>query len=209
MGLSASSRHRSVIFFHLCRELSRLGYELVKTVVLVGMMGAGKTAVGTALARKLEVPFVDQDDEIQRASNSTISEIFRDYGEAFFREKETQVLERLLSGPPCVLSTGGGAFMSERNRGLIEELGVAVWLNASVELLWSRVKHRDTRPLLRTSNPLATLKEIFAERTPVYALAAIHVKAVPGRSVDEMADSVLSTLSEHPEILKADQNVPR
>jgi len=106
------------------------------------MMGAGKTAVGTVLARKLGVDFVDQDEEIERAANRTIAEIFRDHGEAFFREKETAVLARLLQGPPCVLSTGGGAFLALRNRELISAHGVAVWLRAELNLLWARNEGR-------------------------------------------------------------------
>lgn len=176
--------------------------NLKKTVVLVGMMGAGKTAVGTAVARHLNVPFIDQDDEIQRASNNTIAELFSQYGEAFFREKETQVLSRLLQGPPCILSTGGGAFLSERNRDLITEYGAAVWLKADLPLLWSRVRHKTTRPLLLTDNPHATLKALCEARNPVYALAPIHVRSESGFSVEDMAQRVVSTLRTHPDILK-------
>ncbi|MEV8465565.1 shikimate kinase [Fluviibacterium sp. DFM31] len=186
-----------------------LAQELKKTVVLVGMMGAGKTAVGTAVARKLGVPFIDQDDEIQAAANSTISEIFQTYGEAFFREKETQVLARLLAGPPCILSTGGGAFMSERNRDLIAASGVSVWLNAELNLLWARVRYRDTRPLLRTENPYETLKTLFEARTPVYAKAAIHVSSFSNYSVDDMANAVIRALTEHPDILKVTNHACR
>ncbi|WP_238547694.1 shikimate kinase [Meridianimarinicoccus roseus] len=178
--------------------------RLHKTVVLVGMMGAGKTAVGTALARRLGVPFVDQDDEIQRAANRTIAEIFRENGEAFFREKETKVLERLLAGPPCVLSTGGGAFLAERNRDLIAARGVAIWLRAELNLLWARVRYRSTRPLLQTENPFETLKGLYEARTPIYALAPIHVQAFSNYSVEDTAQAVVDTLARHPDILTED-----
>lgn len=185
-----------------------MAYELKKTVVLVGMMGAGKTAVGTALARKLGVPFVDQDDEIQLAANRTIAEIFSEYGEAFFREKETRVLERLLGGPPCILSTGGGAFMSDRNRDLIAAQGVAVWLNAELNLLWARVRHRTTRPLLQTENPYETLRTLYQARSGIYALAPIQVQSLSNYSVDDMAEMVIRTLARHPEILEGTQVEP-
>lgn len=175
--------------------------ELRKTIVLVGMMGAGKTAVGTAIARKLGVEFIDQDDEIERAANRTIAEIFRENGEAFFREKETKVLGRLLEGKPCVLSTGGGAFLAERNRELIAARGVAVWLNAELNLLWSRVRYRTTRPLLQTEKPFETLRSLYEARTPVYALAPIQVLSLSKYSVDDMAQAVIRTLAEHPGIL--------
>ena len=176
-------------------------HKLKKTVVLVGMMGAGKTAVGTALARKLNVRFVDQDDEIEAAANSTIAEIFRDYGEPFFREKETQVLGRLLQGPPCVLSTGGGAFMAPVNRELIAARGVSVWLKADLELLWQRVRHKNTRPLLRTADPKGTLARLLAQREPVYALAQLAVEAEPKLSIEQMAQKVAGALQAQPGVI--------
>ena len=120
--------------------------RLKKTVVLIGMMGAGKTAVGTALARYLVVPFLDSDDEIVSAANRSIAEIFERDGESFFRAREAEVLARLLRGTPCILSTGGGAFLAQGNRQMIHEAGVSVWLRADVELLWQRVRHKATRP---------------------------------------------------------------
>lgn len=113
--------------------------KLKKTVVLVGMMGAGKTAVGNALAKSLSVGFLDSDEEIVRAANMSVAEIFSRDGEPFFRARESEVLARLLSGPPCILSTGGGAFLAPGNRELIEQKGIAVWLEADLELLWQRV----------------------------------------------------------------------
>ncbi len=176
--------------------------RLQKSVVLVGMMGAGKTAVGTQLARILSVPFIDSDDAIVSAANRSIAEIFERDGEPFFRQKETQVIGRLLEGPPCVLSTGGGAFMSPLNREMIGAQGVSVWLSADLELLWQRVRHKTTRPLLHTANPRATLKEIFDQRVPVYALADLKVDAAPELSIDDMARRVREALLTRPDVLE-------
>jgi shikimate kinase len=176
--------------------------RLRRTVVMVGMMGAGKTAVGAALARALTVPFLDSDDEIQKAAQRSIAEIFARDGEPFFRARETEVIARLLAGRPCVLSTGGGAFMAETNRLLIAGRGVSVWLRADLELLWNRVRHKTTRPLLRTDNPRETLAALYARRTPVYALADLAVDADAGLSVEEMAQKVLAALAERPGVLE-------
>ncbi|TCL09246.1 shikimate kinase [Shimia isoporae] len=176
-------------------------FDLKKTVVMVGMMGAGKTAVGRAVAAKLGVPFIDSDAEIEKAANMTIAEIFERDGEPFFRRKETQVIERLLEEERCILSTGGGAFLSEENRMMIADKGVAVWLDADVDLLWSRVRHKDTRPLLRTPDPRKTLEEIFAQRVPFYSQAELPVKAVAGLSIEEMADRVIGEMAGRDDVL--------
>lgn len=167
------------------------------------MMGAGKTAVGTALARQLGVPFRDSDAAIEAAANMSVAEIFARDGEAFFRAKESQVIARLLAEPPAVLSTGGGAFMAEGNRHKISELGVSVWLKVALPLLWSRVKHRDTRPLLQTPDPLQTLTELCALREPVYAQADLAVAAEPKLSIDDMATKVQAALLARPDVLEA------
>lgn len=169
--------------------------RLKKTVVMVGMMGAGKTAVGTALARQLAVPFLDSDDEIVRAADRSIAEIFERDGEAFFRARETEVLSRLLRGTPSVLSTGGGAFLSDRNRTLIKASGVSVWLRADLDLLWHRVRHKATRPLLRTANPRETLRELYDARVPFYSQADVVVDSVADMSVDSMALRVAGALA--------------
>lgn len=161
---------------------------------MVGMMGAGKTAIGSALARRLDVPFLDSDVEIERAANQTIAEIFERDGEAFFRQRETEVIGRLLEGPPCILSTGGGAFLRPENRDMISAKGVSVWLRADLNLLWQRVRHKTTRPLLRTADPRATLAAIQDERDPVYALADIAVDARPEFSIDDMTSAVFDAL---------------
>ena len=161
------------------------------------MMGAGKTAVGTALARQLGVAFLDSDAEIEQAANMSIAEIFARDGEEFFRRKESQVIDRLLHEEPCVLSTGGGAFLREENRALISASGVAVWLRASIQTLWNRVRHKDTRPLLKTANPYETLKRLAREREPVYALADLAIDSGPDQAVEDMAQKVLEALKAH------------
>lgn len=175
---------------------------LKKTVVMVGMMGAGKTAVGTALARQLVVPFLDSDEEIVRAAQRSIAEIFERDGEPFFRARETEVIGRLLRGPPCVLSTGGGAFLSPVNRDLISLVGASVWLRADLDLLWQRVRHKATRPLLRTANPRQTLADIYALRVPVYRLADFIVDSVPDLTVEAMATLVATALARRPDVLE-------
>ncbi len=178
-------------------------WNLKKAVVLVGMMGAGKTAVGKALAVRLDVPFLDSDAEIEKAANMTIAEIFQRDGEAFFRNRETEVIDRLLDSHRGILSTGGGAFMAERNRALISQKGVSVWLNADMDLLWSRVKGKNARPLLRTSNPYQTLKTLYEARVPTYVLADLNVKARPEYSVDAMAGQVQEALAGRKDVLES------
>lgn len=176
--------------------------HLRRTVVLVGMMGSGKTAIGRALAHQLDVPYVDSDAEIETAANATISEIFERSGEPFFRDREAEVIARLLQSDPCVLSTGGGAYLAERNRAAISAQGVAVWLDADLDLLWERVRHKDTRPLLRTPDPRKTLAEIFAARASIYAMADLRAEAKPEFSIDEMTDEVLRVLATRSDVLE-------
>ncbi|NNK78248.1 MAG: shikimate kinase [Litoreibacter sp.] len=178
---------------------------LTQPVVLVGMMGSGKTAVGGALARMLGVDFLDSDDAIVTAANMSIAEIFERDGEPFFRKRETEVLARLLDGKPAVLSTGGGAFLSPENRELIADRAVSVWLKADLDLLWSRVRHKTTRPLLRTDNPYETLKEIAGERNPIYAKAELAVEAHADYSIEQMAQSVYETLKSAGHVVEGGQ----
>ena len=170
--------------------------------MLIGMMGAGKTAVGNALARMLDVPFLDSDDEIERAANMTVAEIFARDGEAFFRARESEVLARLLAGEPCILSTGGGAFLAPDNRAAIAKKGVAVWLKADLDLLWQRVRHKTTRPLLRTPDPRATLAGLLEAREPVYAQAGLIVQAQPHYSIEDMARQVMGALASRQDVLE-------
>jgi shikimate kinase len=176
--------------------------RLTKTVAMVGMMGAGKTAVGTAVAKLLGVPFLDSDEEIVRAANRSIAEIFERDGEPFFRARESEVLARLLRGAPCVLSTGGGAYLAQSNRQMISQSGVAVWIRADLDLLWQRVRHKTSRPLLRTANPRETLRTLYEARVPLYSLADVVVDASPELSVEGMAERVVAALEARPDVLK-------
>ena len=176
--------------------------RLKKTVVMVGMMGAGKTAVGTALARVLAVDFLDSDEEITRAADRSIAEIFERDGEPFFRARESEVLARLLRGHPCILSTGGGAFLAEGNRQMIHDAGVSVWLRADLDLLWQRVRHKSTRPLLRTANPRETLRTIYEARVPLYHMADLVVDSAADLAVEAMAQRVAEALLQRPDVLE-------
>lgn len=179
-----------------------MNWQLKKTVALVGMMGAGKTAVGTQLARRLAVPFHDSDDEIVKAASMSIAEIFARDGEEFFRARESEVLARLLAGTPAILSTGGGTFLRAENRAAIDRAGVALWLRADPDLLWQRVRHKNTRPLLQTPDPRGTLIRLLAEREPFYAQAVIVVDSEAGLSIDSMVDRVIAALENHPGVLE-------
>ena len=144
-------------------------------IVLVGLMGVGKSTVGRRLALRLGLPFVDADAEIEAAAGMTVAEIFERFGEPYFRDGERRVLARLIDGRPKVIATGGGAFINEETRALILAATTAIWLDASPTVLAERVKRRDTRPLLRNRNPHEVLTELAAVRNPIYALAPIHV----------------------------------
>ena len=132
----------------------------------------------------------------------SVQEIFSRDGEPFFRDKEAQVIERLLESQRGILSTGGGAFLAERNRQAISDKGVSVWLNAALPVLWQRVKHKDTRPLLRTDDPRGTLEQIYNERVPVYSMVDIAVVSRSKYSVEEMAQQVIAALLKRPDVLE-------
>lgn len=163
-------------------------------IVMIGMMGAGKTAIGSDLARRLHVPFTDSDAEIESAAAMSISEIFARDGEAFFRDRETQVVSRILNGPPGIVSTGGGAWMQPRNRELIGNHGLSVWLNCDLETLWHRVRQRSTRPLLKTADPKGTLADLLQKRAPVYASADVTFDARADDSVEEASKRLIEQL---------------
>jgi shikimate kinase len=149
-----------------------------RSIVLVGMMGVGKSSVGRRLAMRLSIPFVDADSEIETAAKMTIPEIFARHGEPYFRSGEARVIARLLEGGPQVLATGGGAFMNADTRALIRQKGVSVWLHADLDVLLRRTsKRRSDRPLLQTDDPSETLRALLAEREPVYALADLTVQS--------------------------------
>lgn len=167
-----------------------------RTIVLVGLMGAGKTAVGRLLAERLHLPFVDADREIEAAAGLSITEIFARHGEPFFREREEKVIARLLSGPPQVIAAGGGAFMSEATRKRIKACGVSVWLKAGIDLLIKRTAKRSHRPLLAGENPRAVLERLAAEREPIYASADVVVETTD-EPAEAVAGRVATSLAEH------------
>lgn len=181
------------------------GMKLHKTVVLVGMMGAGKTAIGKHVAQVLGVPFRDSDEAIVAAAQMSVAEIFERDGEAFFRDREAEVIARLLHGTPAILSVGGGAFLRADTRQRIHDDGVSVWLRADLDLLWSRVRAKNTRPLLQTDDPLGTLSRLLDARTPYYAQADLVADADPTYSIADMAQSVLRALSTRPDVLEGYQ----
>ncbi|AXC50616.1 shikimate kinase [Paracoccus suum] len=168
-----------------------------RAITLIGMMGAGKTAVGAELARELGLPFHDSDVEIERAAAMSIPEIFARDGEDFFRAREAEVIARLLAGPPTLLSVGGGAWMRAENRARIEAAGLSVWLDPPLEVLWSRVRARPGRPLLATENPRATLKALLEARRPVYAQAALHLPVSAADTVETTARALRLAVNAH------------
>ncbi len=146
-------------------------------IVLVGLMGAGKTSVGRRLAEKLGIPFVDADHEIEAAAGKTIPEIFADHGEPYFREGERRVIQRLIGNGAQVLATGGGAWMNDETRARIQDHGISVWLRAALPVLMKRVAKRQDRPLLQTEDPEAVMRNLMEKRYPVYALADVTVES--------------------------------
>lgn len=177
------------------RNKIRSDLTLAKPVVLVGLMGAGKTTVGRRLSSALGVPFVDADAEITEAAGCSISDIFEIYGEGIFRDLEQRVMLRLLSDKPCVIATGGGAFMNSGIRAAIRDKAVSVWLKAEIDILLERVSRRDTRPLLKSGDRRAILTRLMDERYPVYAEADITIDSNAGVHEDVVL-SVLRALEE-------------
>ena len=151
-----------------------------RSIVLVGMMGAGKSSIGRRLAARLGIPFADADNEIETAAGMSIPDIFATYGEAYFRSGETRVIARLLEGGPQVLATGGGAFMDPATRRVIAARGVSVWLRADLDVLFARVSRRTNRPLLKAPDPRAVLAELIDRRYPIYAEADITIDSGNG-----------------------------
>jgi len=160
--------------------MSPVSLKLDRTIVLVGLMGAGKTAIGRRLAQALGLPFRDADAEIETAAGMSVSEIFARHGEPFFRDAERRLIARLLDEPPHVLATGGGAFINDATRALIASKAVSVWLKADLDVLMKRVGKRATRPLLATGDPRETMQRLMNERYPIYAKADITVESVDG-----------------------------
>lgn len=160
------------------RDIAQVRAALGKrSLVMIGLMGCGKSSIGKRLAAKLGLPFIDADDEIESAHRKSISEIFADHGEAYFREGERKVIARLLAEGPRVLATGGGAFMNAETRAAIKDAGVSIWLKAELPVLMKRVMRRDNRPLLKTDDPEAVMRRLMETRYPVYAQADLVVES--------------------------------
>jgi shikimate kinase len=176
--------------------ITTLHRPLPRTLVLVGLMGAGKTAVGKRVAARLGLGFIDADHEIEAAAGCTIPDIFERYGEPAFRDLERRVIARLMHDPVQVLSTGGGAFMDPQTRAVIAEHGLSVWLKAELAVLAARTAKRGNRPLLRQGDPKAVLEGLMERRYPIYALADMTVESRDG-PVEETVDRVLATLDAH------------
>lgn len=173
--------------------VSRLGG---RSIVFVGLMGAGKTAIGRKVASLLGLPFTDSDQEIETVSRMTIPDLFERYGEAEFRALEQRVILRVLENGPQILSTGGGAFMNEQTRGAIAGHALSIWLKAELDVLMERVSKKQNRPLLKTADPRATLRTLMDERYPVYALADITVPTRDERK-EVIAGEVVEALTRH------------
>ena len=169
-----------------------------RAIVLVGLMGAGKTTVGRRLAHRLDLDFVDADAEIEKAAGESIPEIFKLRGEQVFREGERKVIARLLEDGPQVLATGGGAFMDPQTRAEIADKGISVWLKADIDVLMKRVSKRGNRPLLKTADPRATMEKLMDERYPVYAGADIIVESREGPH-EAVVDAIIAALDDYRE----------
>jgi shikimate kinase len=177
-----------------------------KTIVLVGLMGAGKSCIGKRLAHRLGLAFVDADHEVERAAGCSIAEIFARHGEANFRDGERRVIARLLDNPVHVLATGGGAFMDPRTRALIGERAISIWLRADLDLLLRRVARRNDRPLLQVAEPRQKLAELMSQRHPVYAEADIAVDSADGPpdvTLERVVEALESFLANGPERQRA------
>jgi shikimate kinase len=176
--------------------VEKLKERLDRPIVLVGLMGAGKSTVGRRLAKRLGVPFVDSDDAIEDASGYSAAEVYERFGERDFRDGERRLVARLIDGSVGVIATGGGAFVDPRTRELLNARAITVWLDAPVPVLSERTARRDTRPLLRTADPAATLAELAEQRRTSYAEAHIRVRSGKGGHA-EVVDRIIEAVAEH------------
>lgn len=182
----------------LADQASKIRRSLMgRSIVLVGIMGVGKSTIGKRLSYYLDIPFVDADKEIERAAGMSIEDIFLQFGEESFRTGERKVMDRLLGEGQTILATGGGAFMDESIRDMIKSHGISLWLRADLEVLMSRVHHRTDRPLLNTADPATKMAELLEERTPIYGLADLTVESrmvnrdiIAGEVIDLLATSL-------------------
>lgn len=169
-------------------------FGISKTIVLVGLMGAGKTTVGRRLAKRLGLEFVDSDFEIEKAAQMTVGEIFETYGEEDFRAGERRVIARLIDGDIKIIATGGGAFINAETRALIKEQSISIWLDASLDILVERTARRDTRPLLQVENPRSVLENLLNERSPIYGEADMKVQSCDGPH-ETVVDAIVRKLT--------------
>jgi shikimate kinase len=176
--------------------VGKLSDRLDRPLVLVGLMGAGKSTVGRRLARRLGLEFIDTDEAIESAAGCSAAEIFERFGEAEFRDGERRLVARLIDGEVRVIATGGGAFVDPRTRSLLNERAITIWLDAPVEILASRTSRRDTRPLLRNGDPKSTLERLAEERGPSYAEA--HIRVTSGSAAHgEVVESIVTAIEKH------------
>ena len=173
-----------------------LAHRLDRPIVLVGLMGVGKSTVGRRLAKRLGLPFVDSDTAIQDAAGYSAAEVFERFGEEDFRDGERRLVARLVDGEVRVIATGGGVFVDPRTRELLNTRAITVWLDAPIDILADRTARRDTRPLLRNGDPKGTLERLAREREPSYASAHIHVKSGDGAHRD-VVESIVKALEDH------------
>jgi shikimate kinase len=169
---------------------------LDRPIVLVGLMGAGKSTVGRRLAKRLGIPFVDSDVEIEEASGASTAELFERYGERDFRDGERRLVARLVDGTVRVIATGGGAFIDPRTRELLNDRAITIWLDAPIDVLAERTARRNTRPLLRKGNRAATLTRLSEERQPMYEEAQIHIRSGNGAHGD-VVEAIVTALQDH------------
>jgi shikimate kinase len=192
----AEKKLKEVCSGNACRRISEIAMAaLHRTVALVGMMGAGKSALGRRLAQRLNVSFRDADTEIEIAAGCSISDIFDRYGEAAFRDGERRVIARLLNESPHILATGGGAFIDDETRSRVRQSAVSIWIKAPIEVLLARTQRRDTRPLLRDGDPRTTLERLLAAREPIYAEADLTVTSEDGphsAAIERIVDALQS-----------------
>jgi len=193
---STADQNGSMNTPHAAADLPDALRQMPRTIVMVGLMGAGKSAIGRRLAQRLGLPFVDADAEIERAAGQTIEEIFTAHGEGYFRDGERRVIARLLGDPVHVLSTGGGAFMDAETRRLIGERGISVWLRAPIDVLLRRTARRTNRPLLKDRDPAEVLTKLIELRYPVYAQADVVVDSTDGPP-EQTVQRVLDGLAAH------------
>ena len=186
---------------HMEKHLNAIRTHLSKPIVLVGLMGAGKTKIGGFMARKLDIPFVDADAEIETAAGRSIADIFEEQGEAAFRDLERRVIARLLSDEIKVIAPGGGAMMNEQTAALIKSASLSVWLKADLDILVERTGRTNKRPLLRDGDPREILQALMDKRYPVYAQADLTVESL-ALDAEQNAERVLSALADHLEKAK-------